>query len=74
MLWKMLILLLQYFQHSVAFNIINIVQYRSHDKRICALSLFTSNVVHNVNLIVALHLAFCGSILAVIALGIWMSR
>ena len=41
------------------------MQYRSHDKLICGLSLFISNVVQNVNVIVALHAALCGRILRV---------
>ena len=50
---------------------ISIEQYRSHEKRICALLLIVSNVAQNVNLIVALQSALCGSILTVIALTLY---
>ena len=40
------------------------MQYTSHEKRISALSLIINNVVQNVNLIIALYSALCGSILA----------
>ena len=71
MLWKMLILLLHCFQHSVAvycINSINIVQFRSHDKQICTFLIVKSNVVLYVDLKVALHSALCGSMLSVMAL------
>ena len=54
--------------HNACSVCINIVPNLSYDKCIRALLLAISNVVHNVDQSVALHLELCGRIFAVIAL------